>query len=510
VTQPFAHIIRTATEQAAADAEAEQNAAAAAEQEWLRYVQSLQARGQHHVRRFRISFSFRAILAAMVGDFAFAMVALFLAARLTAAGSYTWGRWAAEGAVLLVLLNQFGGYERRRLLRSRPAVASALRAGIAWLLICPGACVLLWPTSILHRSQLLLGGALATAFVAAWRALFPLGLKRTVIAQRLHRRILFLGWSENADRLAMHLRDHEGDCFEIIGRLSLGAEQAPANVACPECQSALASEEDLDLLLSQDVADIVIASGTEASQHLLLRYANLCEKWMIDFRVIPSCFEILVSGLSLENIGGTPLLGVSRLPLDSTLNLVLKRAVDIVGGLVGLFLSAPLIVVFGLLIFLEEKRGPIFFAQERYGRKGRKFRMYKLRSMRVGSEKSDHLNQSTLRVDPRVLRVGGFMRKYNIDEVPQFWNVVRGDMSLVGPRPERTYHSELLSDQIAHYNARYNIHPGITGWAQVNGLRGDTDLTDRVKCDLYYIENWSLWLDFKIMVRTFLKNKNAY
>ena len=136
--------------------------------------------------------------------------------------------------------------------------------------------------------------------------------------------------------------------------------------------------------------------------------------------------------------------------------------------------------------------------------------MFKLRSMRIEADKLDHLNQSTQRNDPRMLNVGPVMRGWNLDELPQFWNVLVGQMSLVGPRPERTYHSEKLSRIIPHYNARLMIKPGMTGWAQVNGLRGDTDLGERVRFDLFYLENWNLWLDFQIMVQTLIWRKNAY
>jgi exopolysaccharide biosynthesis polyprenyl glycosylphosphotransferase len=190
-------------------------------------------------------------------------------------------------------------------------------------------------------------------------------------------------------------------------------------------------------------------------------------------------------------------------------NRIMKRSVDIIGALVGMTLSCPIIATLGVFIWLESP-GNIFFSQERVGRNGRRFNMYKLRSMKLGSDKFDHLSQSTGRADPRVLRVGKFIRRWNLDEVPQFFNVLIGQMSLVGPRPERTFHSEKLSLEIPHYNARLASKPGITGWAQVNGLRGDTDLAERVRYDLYYMENWSLWLDFQIMVQTFFKRDNAY
>jgi lipopolysaccharide/colanic/teichoic acid biosynthesis glycosyltransferase len=200
---------------------------------------------------------------------------------------------------------------------------------------------------------------------------------------------------------------------------------------------------------------------------------------------------------------------VSQLPLDRLENRLLKRGLDIVGSIIGLLLSAPMILWCALLIY-RESPGPIFFFQERIGRDGKRFNMMKLRTMRLGSEKLDHLNQSTLRDDPRLLKPGKWMRRWNLDETPQFWNVLMGDMSLVGPRPERTGHSTRLSEDIPHYNARYASKPGMTGWAQINGLRGETDLVERVKYDLFYLENWSPWLDIQIMILTFFRRDNAY
>src|SRR5690606_19419940 len=173
-----------------------------------------------------------------------------------------------------------------------------------------------------------------------------------------------------------------------------------------------------------------------------------------------------------------------------------------------MLLSAPL-NAYCCYSIKSEDPGPIFYRQQRMGRDGRPFWIYKLRSMRLDSESAGKPGWTTAN-DPRRLKVGAFMRKWNIDEVPQFWNVIKGDMSLVGPRPERP---ELISDfkeDIPHYNARHSIKPGMTGWAQVNGFRGDTDLRERIRCDLYYIENWGLLLDLQIMLQTFWSRKNAY
>jgi len=169
-----------------------------------------------------------------------------------------------------------------------------------------------------------------------------------------------------------------------------------------------------------------------------------------------------------------------------------------------LILTVPILAIFGTTVYLESP-GPIIYRQVREGRNGRTFTIYKIRSMRLDAEKDGP--QWSLQNDPRRLRIGAFLRDWNLDEFPQFWNVLKGEMSLVGPRPERPELIRDFKNQIRHYNARHYIKPGLTGWAQIHGLRGDTDLNERIRYDLYYLENWSPMLDFYTMMRTFLKNK---
>jgi exopolysaccharide biosynthesis polyprenyl glycosylphosphotransferase len=201
------------------------------------------------------------------------------------------------------------------------------------------------------------------------------------------------------------------------------------------------------------------------------------------------------------------MLGVARLPLDFAFNRLIKRLVDIAGAIVGLLLFSPAMVIFGTMVYLESP-GPIIYRQRRVGRNGSIFYIYKIRSMKLDADKGG--DRWTTQDDPRRLRIGVFMRAWNIDELPQFWNVLKGDMSLVGPRPETADLTKLFKEEIPHYNARHGIKPGITGWAQVNGLRGNTDLGERIRYDLYYLENWSVWLDCQIMAQTFISRKNAY
>ena len=201
-------------------------------------------------------------------------------------------------------------------------------------------------------------------------------------------------------------------------------------------------------------------------------------------------------------------IGIAPWPLERFWNRVLKRAEDIVGALVGLVVSAPIIAIAAPFI-KRSSPGPVFYSQIRCGIGGRPFTIYKLRTMPTDAEAASGPVWTT-EDDTRRTRVGAFLRRWNLDELPQFWNVLRGDMSLVGPRPERPHFVEQFKNDVGHYMTRHVSRPGITGWAQVNGMRGDTSIRDRVQYDLYYLENWSLSFDFKILLQTFFNRDNAY
>ncbi len=269
----------------------------------------------------------------------------------------------------------------------------------------------------------------------------------------------------------------------------------------------LGAIEETERIISSVAIDILILADLDYDRERIFELADACEREMVEFKVVPSYFQILVSGLHLETISGIPVLGVSRLPLDRIVSRATKRMIDIVGGAVGIVLSLPIIVIFGAIVY-SESPGPIFYRQRRSGRNGKPFDIFKIRSMRLDAEPDGKVGW-TIQNDPRRLRIGAFMRKWNIDEVPQFWNVVKGEMSLVGPRPERPELVARFKHDVPHYNARHNAKPGITGWAQIHGLRGNTDLAERINYDVWYMENWSLILDFQIMAMTFFKGQNA-
>ncbi len=243
----------------------------------------------------------------------------------------------------------------------------------------------------------------------------------------------------------------------------------------------------------------------------LERIVNACEKSGVHTKFIPDYNKVIPTKPYTEDLLGLPVINIRNVPLTDSFNAAVKRLIDILGGLFAATLFSPVMVVVALAVKITS-RGSVIFSQERVGLHNRPFKMYKFRSMEVQMP-SEEKNAWTTKNDPRVTAVGKFIRKTSIDELPQLFNIIKGDMSLVGPRPERPHFVEKFREEIPRYMVKHQVRPGLTGWAQVNGYRGDTSITKRIEYDLYYIENWSLGLDFKIIFLTFFKgfiNKNAY
>ncbi len=417
-----------------------------------------------------------------------------------------YGGYALIGAVSMSLtLTYRRFYEEAVVLRYRRVARQILDASLLWVLGFLSISLILKFQPPVSRLYVLVSGATICSSLLASRWVLNRIVHRSTIVPSLRQRVLLIGWNDEAERLAAAFGTDKAEAYELVGCVRpTGRDFAKTP---PERRLILGDEERLAEIIDRKGIDMVMLADMNSGQSEIVGLANLCEKMMVQFKVIPSYFQILVSGLQLETVSGIPILGVSDLPLDQTVNIVLKRAVDIVGSIVGLVLSIPFIAIFGAIVYAESP-GPIFYKQRRMGRRGQAFYIYKIRSMKLDAEVAGKVGWTT-KNDPRRLRIGGFMRKLNIDEVPQFWNVLRGEMSLVGPRPERPELISNFKDEIPHYNARHNVKPGITGWAQVRGFRGDTDLGERIKCDLWYLENWNLLLDFHIMLLTFIKRDNA-
>jgi exopolysaccharide biosynthesis polyprenyl glycosylphosphotransferase len=410
------------------------------------------------------------------------------------------------GTASLVLIMAWRGlYRRDMLLQPMTVVTRIAKCVVFWtggfLLFA-----LVFETQpAISRIYMILAGAWTLVLLAGWRAFFHAQLKRPEILSTLQRRTLVVGTGEDVTELVERYRNTREQGSKITGWVvTPECGQGPHEVAGIPCLGPL---DRLQGLLEAQAADMLILTDLSGPRERSLQIASLCERELVSFKIIPSCFRIFVSGLQLENVAGTVTVGVSRLPLDSSANVLVKRCLDLLGGVIGLLMAAPIIALFSALVRWEG-RGNVIYRQVRTGADGRDFTIYKIRSMKLDAETAGA--QWCVADDPRRLRVGAFMRKWNIDELPQFWNVVKGEMSLVGPRPERPELIAQFKHSIPHYNARHHALPGMTGWAQVCGLRGDTDLAERIRADIWYLENWSLLLDLKIMLMTFFKRDNAY
>ena len=238
---------------------------------------------------------------------------------------------------------------------------------------------------------------------------------------------------------------------------------------------------------------------------------DLCEKSGVHTKFIPDYNSLIPGRPYMEDLMGLPVINIRYVPLSNTLSALAKRCVDLAGSFFGLILISPVLLFVAFLVKATSK-GPVIFKQERVGLHNKPFMMYKFRTMYLqqpGEEKKGW----TVKGDPRITRVGAFLRKTSLDELPQLFNVLKGDMSLVGPRPERPQFVEKFREEIPRYMIKHQVRPGMTGWAQINGYRGDTSIRKRIEYDIYYIENWSMTLDLKILFLTVFKgfiNENAY
>ena len=265
-----------------------------------------------------------------------------------------------------------------------------------------------------------------------------------------------------------------------------------------------------ELLPANELDEIAITLSLKDYDRLE-EIVSICEKYGVHTKFIPDYNSVIPTRPYTEDLMGLPVINIRNVPLTNTANMLIKRLMDIVGSLVGIVLTSPIMLICAVAVKATSK-GPVVFKQERVGLHGKHFSMYKFRSMEQ-QKPSEEQKAWTVKNDPRVTNVGKIMRKTSLDELPQLFNILKGDMSLVGPRPERPLFVDKFKEEIPRYMVKHQVRPGLTGWAQVNGYRGDTSIRKRIEYDLYYIENWTVWLDVKIIFMTFFTgfiNKNAY
>ena len=264
------------------------------------------------------------------------------------------------------------------------------------------------------------------------------------------------------------------------------------------------------ILPANRLDEIAITLGL-SEYYRLEEIVAMCEKSGVHTKFIPDYNKIIPTKPYTEDILGLPVINIRYVPLSNTFNAMVTRVMDIFGSIAAIIVSSPVMLLMCILIKATSP-GPLIYRQERVGLHNKTFWMYKFRSMEIQPE-SEEKKAWTVKNDPRVTGIGKFMRRTSIDELPQLFNILKGDMSLVGPRPERPFFVEKFREEIPRYMVKHQVRPGLTGWAQVNGYRGDTSIRKRIDCDLYYIENWSIGFDIKILFLTIFKgfiNKNAY
>ena len=265
-----------------------------------------------------------------------------------------------------------------------------------------------------------------------------------------------------------------------------------------------------NIITDNDFDEIVITLGLDEYEKLE-EIVNICEKRGVHTKFVPDYNNIVSTVPYIEDLYGLPVINIRNVPLTNTINLFIKRTMDIIIGGIALILALIPMLIISIIIKCSSK-GPVFFSQIRVGKHGREFRMFKFRSMYLEDSEKEK-EEWTIRGDKRVTPIGRFIRKTSLDELPQLINVLGGSMSLVGPRPERPQFVEKFKEEVPRYMVKHQVRPGMTGWAQINGYRGDTSIRKRIEYDLYYIENWSVGLDVKILFLTIFKgfiNKNAY
>ncbi len=321
------------------------------------------------------------------------------------------------------------------------------------------------------------------------------------------RRVLIVGAGDSGSEIALKIGRHRELGYEVVGFLDDDPEKLDVDIAGG--MRVIGTLDDLEETIERHGVDqVMIALPFEAHRRILDLLDRIGNE-LIEIRLVPNVLQYATLRAELEDVDGTPVINLSHVPMEGWSSLA-KRSMDIGLSAAAMVALSPLLPVVLLLVKLED-RGPLFYRQQRMGLDARPFTILKFRSMRVGAETATGPVWATEN-DPRRTRVGAFLRRWSIDELPQLWNIFRGDMSLVGPRPERPDFVHRFRGEIPNYMLRHRVRSGLTGWAQIHGLRGNTSIRDRIQYDLYYIKNWSLRLDLQILWLTLRRGLtwNAY
>ena len=407
---------------------------------------------------------------------------------------------------MLILYSACNLYSTHRLKGRRVEIASITQANVT------GGLIFMTALQLLHQEywsrSMIFIFFVFNVVLDAWARFFIWGsVCRMRKRGRNLKNVLLVGYSRAAEEYIDRVVQNPQWGYNIRGILDDKVESGTLYMGV----KVIGRIDNLMVILPENHLDEIAITLGLSEYYRLEEIVALCEKSGVHTKFIPDYNNIIPTKPYTEDILGMPVINIRYVPLSNTFPAAVKRLMDIVGSIICIILAAPLMLVCCAIIKTTSP-GPVIFCQERVGLHNRPFMMYKFRSMVVQEAKTEK-KAWTVRDDPRVTPIGRFMRKTSIDELPQLFNVLKGEMSLVGPRPERPFFVEKFQEEIPRYMVKHQVRPGMTGWAQVNGYRGDTSIRRRIDCDLYYIENWSIGLDIKILFLTVFKgfiNNNAY
>ena len=357
------------------------------------------------------------------------------------------------------------------------------------------------------RFMLLFFAIFSTVFSIIERATLRFVLRNMRSKGYNLKHVLLVGAGDLAEKIVKQLEKQEYIGYNILGYLDDNVDKGDTILG----HQILGNIDELEHIILTTHIDQIIIAISPRHVTLLDKVINTCEKHGVKAEFVPDYYRYFPSKPAIDQIGDMPLINIRYVPLDDTMKKAIKRILDLFCAFVGLIIFSPLMIITAIIIKITSP-GPIIFKQERVGLNRKRFQMYKFRSMRIQTE-DDEKQGWTTADDPRKTKFGSFIRQTSIDELPQLFNIIKGDMSLIGPRPERPQFVDKFREEIPKYMIKHHVRPGMTGWAQVHGWRGDTSIVRRIEYDLYYVENWTIELDLKIFVLTFIRgftDKNAY
>ena len=407
--------------------------------------------------------------------------------------------------VYLILYFSFGLYKPRRTYKSIFSEATQIiKVNIVAFVVLVAILFILNQPDF-SRIMLFLLSVVASVIGIMERFVIRNFLKKIRINNKNLKHILIVGDNDLAYTFARRIRNNPYLGFDISGFLGR-SDHVGMEI---EGSEIIGSFEDLDMILDNNSFDRVVLAIPLKYYYKLNELVESCERVGIKAEVIPDYIRYFPAQPSVDMIEDIPIINIRYVPLDDPFNRTLKYISDYLISIIAIIITSPIMIGTAIAIKLTSP-GPIIFKQERIGFQGEPFKMYKFRSMRV-QPLGDEASKWTTKDDPRKTKVGNFIRRTSIDELPQFFNVLKRDMSVVGPRPERPYFVEEFRKEIPKYMVKHQVRPGITGWAQIHGCRGDTSINKRIEYDIEYVENWHIGLDLGIMIKTVLKkSSNAY